>query len=95
MNADSFRGSIATVRTQIEDLQAEMEAGERCADHLQTDARVIDGAELNRLRLTNRLTALLEHADELRKSIREQRALLRELRTSFDELRRSLRGPRK
>ena len=95
MKTESLRGSIATVRTQIDDLQAEMEAGARCADHLQSDVQVIDGSALNHLRLTNHLTALVEHADELKKSIREQRTLLRELRGSFDELRRSLREHRK
>lgn len=92
MNAELLlRESIATVRTQIEDLQSEMEAGARYADHLQAGVKVMDDSVVTYLRSTSRLSALLERADELKKSIGEQRALLRDLRSSFDQLRRSLR----
>jgi len=88
MNA--LRESVAAVRTQIEDLQAEMEAAARCADHIHTDMQIIDGRSARHSRLTTRFTSLLRRADELKKSIEEQQALLRDLRTSFGELRRSL-----
>ncbi len=91
MKAELLRESIATVRTQIEDLQSELEAGARCADHVRAGVKVIDDSVTTHLRSTERLTALLERADELKKSIEEQRTLLRDLRSSFDQLRRSLR----
>jgi len=95
MKADLLRESIATVRTQIEDLQSEMEAGARCADHLRTGVKVMDDSVTTYLCSTRRLTALLERTDALRKSIGEQRTLLRDLRSSFDQLRLSLRERRR
>jgi hypothetical protein len=68
-----------------------MEAGARCADHVRAGVKVMDDSVITYLRSTKRVTSLLERADELKKSIDEQRALLRDPRSSFDQLRRSLR----
>ena len=91
MNADWLRESIATVRTQIEDLQAELEAGSRCADRIHADVKTIDGRVVNFISHTARMTALLESAADLKTSIQDQRAILRDLRTSIDQVRRSIR----
>src|SRR3954468_23753633 len=65
MNAERLHDSIATVRTQIEDLQAEVEAGARCVDRIQSDVKIIDGRTINYFRQSARMTALLQCAEEL------------------------------
>jgi predicted RNase H-like nuclease (RuvC/YqgF family) len=90
MDAERLRESIATVRTQIEDLQAELEAGSRCADRIHADVKTIDDRVMTYVAQTARMTALLECAQELKKSIRDQRTILRDLRTSIDQLRQSI-----
>jgi uncharacterized coiled-coil DUF342 family protein len=95
MNAERLHASISTVRTQIEDLQAEVEAGARCADRIQSDVKTIDERTLNYFRQTARMTALLECADELKKSIHEQQELLCDLRRAVDQVRQSIRDRRK
>ena len=92
MDAEWLRESIATVRTQIEDLQAEVEAGARCADRIHANVRTIDGHAINHFQHTARMTALLGSASELKKSIRDQRTLLRDLRRSLDQVRQSIRA---
>lgn len=91
MDAERLRESIATARTQIDDLQAELEAGARCADRIHADVTTIDDRVTNRIRQTARMTALLECASELKKSIQDQRAILRDLRRSVDQVRQSIR----
>jgi predicted RNase H-like nuclease (RuvC/YqgF family) len=91
MNADRLRESIATVRTQIEDLQAELEAGARCADRIHADVKTIEDRVLNHLRLAARMTALCDCASELKKSIHDQRVILRDLRRSINQVRQSIR----
>jgi hypothetical protein len=91
MDAERLRESIATVRTQIEDLQAELEAGARCADRIHADVKTIDGRAINQAYQFARITALLDCASELRQSIRDQRTILRDLRSSIDQVRQSIR----
>ena len=91
MDAERLRESIATVRTQIDDLQAELEAGARCADRIHADVKTIDDRVMNHLRQAARMTALLDCASELRKSIRDQRTILRDLRRSIHQVRQSIR----
>ena len=95
MKAERLHDSMATVRTQIEDLQAEVEAGARCADRIHTDVKIIDDRVMNHFRQAGRMTALLESAEELKKSIRDQRRILRGLRQSVDLVRQSIRGNKK
>lgn len=91
MKAERLHHSIAAVRTQIDDLEAELEAGARCAERIRTDVKVIDDRVMNHLRNAARMTALLEAADDLKRSIRDQRQILRDLRQSVDRVRRSIR----
>lgn len=91
MNAEWLRESIATVRTQIDDLQAELEAGSRCADRIHADVKTIDDRVMTHARHTARMTALFECVSELTKSIRDQRTILRDLRRSIDQVRQSMR----
>lgn len=91
MNGERLRESIATVRTQIEDLQAELEAGARCAERIHADVNTIDARVINHIRQTARMVALRDCASELQKSIRDQRSLLRDLRRAVDQVRQSIR----
>ena len=91
MDAERLRESIATARTQIEDLQAELELGARCADRIHADVKTIDDRVTTHIRQTARMTALLGCAAELKKSIQDQRALLHDLRRSVDQVRQSIR----
>jgi hypothetical protein len=90
MDAERLRESIATVRTQIDDLQAELELGARCADRIHADVETIDGRAIDHVRQVPRMTALLDCASELKKSIRDQQAILRDLRRSIDQVRQSI-----
>ena len=94
MKAERLHDSIATVKTQIDDLQAEVEAGARCADRIHADVKV-DDRVMNHRRQAARMTALLENAEELKKSIQDQRRILRDLRQSVDLVRRSIRETKK
>jgi len=95
MDADRLRESIATVRTQIEDLQAELEAGSRCVDRIHADVKTIDGRVVNHVLQAARMTALLECASDLKKSIRDQRTILCDLRKSVDQVRNWIRARRR
>jgi predicted RNase H-like nuclease (RuvC/YqgF family) len=86
--------SIATARAHLDDLQAEIEAGARCAERLRADAGEIDSRVVTYIRQTARLHALVNCTDELRASIAEQRTILRDLRKSIDRLRQSFRRPK-
>ena len=81
MNHTVTLDSIAAARTRLDDLQAEMEAGARCAERIRADASEMDSRVVNFVRQTERLHALLHCADELKVSITEQRAILRDLRS--------------
>ena len=95
MDATRLRESIATVRTQIEDLQAELEAGARCADRIHAEVKTIDGRAIDHLYHVSRMTALLDSASRLKKSIHDQRIILRDLRRAIDEVRQSIRASRR
>jgi len=88
---EGLHQTIATVRTQIEDLWAELEAGARCANRIHADVKIIDDRVMTHLRQAARMTALLKSADELKKSIQDQRSILRDLRQSVDRIRQSIR----
>lgn len=91
MHAERLRESIATVRTQIEDLQAEVEAGARCANRIHADVKTIDPRAVDHVHQLSRMTALVDCVSELKKSIRDQRTILRDLRRSIDQVRQSIR----
>ena len=95
MKVEGLHDSISIVRTQIEDLRAELEAGARYADRIHADVKIIDDRVVNHLRQTARMSALVESADELKKSIRDQRGILRDLRQSVDRIRQSIRDNKK
>lgn len=93
--ADSLRESIDSVRTWLDDLQAELEAGARCAERIHDDATTLDARVVNHGSQLEELRALVERVRELRTSIREQRTLLRNLRGSVNHVRRSIRDLRR
>lgn len=89
-----LRVSIDTARTCLEDLQAEVEAGARCAERIYLSASGIDSRVSIHLQQAARFAALIECAGELKESIGQQRAILHELRTSLEKVRISLRKAR-
>lgn len=72
------------VRTQLEDLQSEFEAGARTIDSI-ADAMNQMRAALLAQHLEQAVLAgtLVRHVRELRKSVRQQRETLRELRRAI------------
>lgn len=75
------------VRTCLEDLQAEIEAGSRTLDSIETDAAEIRTSLLdNHLKQASLAGQLVRRIDELRKSVAEQRVRMHELR-------QAIRGP--
>jgi conjugal transfer/entry exclusion protein len=91
MNQGVTLDSITAARTRLDDLQAEMEAGARCAERIRADASAMDSRVATYIRQTERLHALLHCADELKASITEQRTILRDLRLSIDQVRHAIR----
>ena len=91
MNHTVTLESITTARTRLDDLQAEIEAAARCAERIRVDACEMDDRVVNYIRQTDRMHALLHCADELKASITEQRAILRDLRLSIAQVRHAIR----
>ena len=92
MHAATLGESLSAVRVQLDDLQAEMEAGDRCAIRIQSGAAAIDERVVAHLQHTARRDALLQCASELRASIAQQREILRELRGTVNQIRAELRS---
>jgi hypothetical protein len=86
----ALSASIVTARAQVNDLQAEIEAGARCADRIRVEA-TIDERVITHLQYAARLGSLTQCVRELQASIAEQRSILRDLRNSLDSLRQALR----
>jgi hypothetical protein len=93
-HADQLRQSLDSARTHLADLQAEMEAGARHVERIHADATSRDPRVETFLRQTARHHTLSEHVGELKASIKQQRALLRDLRASLDRVRQSVRALR-
>ena len=83
--------SVDTVRTRLDDLQAEIEASARCAEQMHVDAATLDPHVVDHARRMAEFRALIDRIAELRCSIGEQRTLLRDIRASIDQVRRSAR----
>ena len=72
------------VRTQLEDLQSEFEAGARTIDTIAAAMHEMRSALLSKhLGQAALAGTLVRRISELRKSVRQQRATLRELRRSI------------
>jgi chromosome segregation ATPase len=82
----NFTDRIAGLDTNLEDLQAGIEATARAADTLQTDTTKFDG-----LLKASLLRAVVRHVQELQACARDQRAALQELRDSISRLRQELK----
>lgn len=92
-SADALHSSLTAARTCLEDLQAEIEAGSRCAERIHVNATIDDRVLLHQQEAA-RLGALRRCAEDLKASIAQQRGILQELRRSIDELRRAMRNRR-
>ncbi|HEX2442665.1 MAG TPA: hypothetical protein VHJ77_01875 [Vicinamibacterales bacterium] len=91
VNASSIiRETLGTARTQLNDLQAELEAGSREAEKVLDCAHRIEQCVDGQRQAADALVRLQRRAIELRRSLSEQRALMRQLRDSFDSIRRQL-----
>ena len=88
-SADPLHSSLTAARTCVEDLQAEIEAGLRCAERIHVNAMINDRVLLHQ-REAARLGALRRCAEDLKASIAQQQGILRDLRRSIDELRRAM-----
>jgi predicted nucleic acid-binding Zn-ribbon protein len=85
-----IRETLGAARAQLDDLQAELEAGSREAEKVLDCAhRMEQYADGQRL-AADALVRLRRRAIELRRSLTEQRALMRQLRDSFNSIRREL-----
>jgi hypothetical protein len=80
-----LRESLAGIDANLDDLQAGMEASSRATDNLQ-----IDTSKFNGLLRTPLVCSFVRHLKELQACRRDERAALRELRTSFGRLREEL-----
>jgi predicted RNase H-like nuclease (RuvC/YqgF family) len=79
--------AITVVRTQVEDLSAELEAGTRAVERMRTDAERVAALLRCQSDETTHMMALLHEIDELRARLRQQRATTRQLRHSVGVLR--------
>ena len=87
-SATVIRDTLGTARAQLDDLQAELEAGTREAEKIMNCAAALDAATARRRECEEELSKRRLLAEDLRASLREQHDLMRQLRDSFDHLRR-------
>jgi hypothetical protein len=83
----TLKDAAELVETRLDDLQAEMEAGSRCATRLGEEAADLDGRLAISLRTAERTGELLRRVGELHRSLHQQRALMRHLRIEVRSLR--------
>ena len=89
MRADSLPIGDDIVRTQLEDLQSEMEAGARTLETIAVSAHDIRAELLrNNLEQAHIAGALVRRIRELQACVREQRRRLGELRRAIRNSRR-------
>lgn len=86
--------AVATARAQLDDLMAELEAGSRFVDRIHSGVAALDGRQIRNPQQQVEMAELTRRLDDLRESVRQQRALMKQLRDSFDALRRQTAGRR-
>jgi predicted RNase H-like nuclease (RuvC/YqgF family) len=82
--------TVAAVRTQLNDLMAELEAGSRFVERIQTGVAALDSRLVSNSRQREELELLTRRLAELRGSVTQQRMLMTQVRECFDALRRQL-----
>ena len=80
--------AVELVETRLDDLQAEMEAGVRCATKLRNS--IVDERVATALRTADESGRLVGNIAELRRSLGEQRTLMNQLRREIHTLRARL-----
>jgi hypothetical protein len=93
-SAGVLHDTVAAARAQLDDLLAELEAGARFVDGIERGVTSLDGRLTTSQRHRDEMERLIGRLAELRDSVRQQRALMMELRRSFDLLRRQTAGRR-
>jgi hypothetical protein len=86
----NLRKRLATIDTNLDDLQSGMEASYRAANALQTDT-----SKFNGLLKAPLLRSVLRHVKDLQSCARDQRAAMQELRNSITRLREELKVARR
>jgi hypothetical protein len=80
--------AVATARAQLDDLTAELEAGSRFVERIQSGFSTLNGHLLHSQRLREDVAHLVSRLGDLRASVGQQRVLMTQLRECFDTLRR-------
>jgi Mg2+ and Co2+ transporter CorA len=92
--SDVVSHAVATARAQLDDLMAELEAGSRFVDKIDSGVAALDDRLIRNQQQQVELAELVRRLSDLRESVRQQRALMNHLRQSFDLLRRQTAGRR-
>ena len=87
----NLKDRMAGIDTNLDDLQAGLEACSRTADGLHGDIVKVDGL-LKQMQSAELARSLLRHATELQTCAREQRGALQELREAIAQLQQELQG---
>ena len=82
--------TVATARAQLDDLMAELEAGSRFVERIQSGFAALNGQMTQSQRHREEMTHLVTRLGDLRASVRQQRMLMTQLRVCFDTLRRQV-----
>ena len=85
--------TVATARAQLDDLLAELEAGSRFVERIQSGFAALNGHLSQSQRHREEMSHLLTRLGDLRASVRQQRMLMMQLRECFDALRRQFGRP--
>jgi predicted RNase H-like nuclease (RuvC/YqgF family) len=85
--------TVAIARAQLDDLMAELEAGARFVERIQSGLATLNGPVTQSQRNREELAQLATRLGDLRASVRQQRALMTQLREGFDTLRRQVGRP--
>jgi hypothetical protein len=86
--------AVAAARAQLDDLMAELEAGARFVEKIQSGVATLDDRLIRNQQQQAEMAQLVQRLSDLRASLAQQRALMAQLRESFDLLRRQTGGSR-
>ena len=87
-----IRNRLTGIETNLDDLQAGVDAGLREIGHIHETAASIDRLRHRTLASTDLVGTLVWHAHELEACVRDQRGALQELRAGMARLRDELIG---
>ena len=86
---------LASIATSLDDLESGMDASGRSAAAIQRDASALDRRVIAAAQSAPLVDSLLRHAKNIQVCARDQRELVRQLRTALGKLHEELNGAKR